>query len=232
MYSGDPAAFLHKPNADEQARPTRRGPSLLITCAGLAAIAIAAIFGFTFLLAWGWSQYYAWDSQRIGDVKTGMTVKQVKEALACPMDSSEPRPVSEMRSLRSWAQALDDLKPQESVLYYESVGCRETEWRRAFIIFNEQHRVSEVRVFDLQVGMTEDEVRHWCGKPGLEHTAAEVRSMGGNYCLEGYTPEKRDVTGKVLIYDGLDSGAMMVWAIVYIYIDPMGKVERISTGLD
>lgn len=71
----------------------------------------------------------------------------------------------------------------------------------------------------IERGMSEQEVRTLLGEPYREHKADE----SADYYLEGWSHDKRAISGKVLIYLNAD-------VICYVYFDRNFKVEHIFIG--
>lgn len=72
----------------------------------------------------------------------------------------------------------------------------------------------------VSAGVTEARVRGMLGAPFREHGA---RTAPDVYCVSGYSCERRDVRGKLLIYKRAEP-------ILYVFIDVDGVVEHTFVG--
>lgn len=81
----------------------------------------------------------------------------------------------------------------------------------------------------IEVGMTEADVREQVGPPDYTYSVAEVPE---DYYIAGYACEEREVTNRLLIWEGVPAQVPMGWYVVYVYIDPQGRVEHMFIGQD
>jgi hypothetical protein len=72
----------------------------------------------------------------------------------------------------------------------------------------------------IQKGFTEAEVKERLGLPQQVHERGVPPSA---YCPEGYSCEKRRITGKLFIYFGAEP-------VAYIYFDQHNRVEHLYVG--
>ena len=72
-----------------------------------------------------------------------------------------------------------------------------------------------------RIGTTEAEVIRLLGKP---QQVFESGTAPEDYYVSGYARRERAITGKVLIYRGADM-------VLYVWIDPQGKVEETFRGV-
>lgn len=80
---------------------------------------------------------------------------------------------------------------------------------------------AEIARFEqVRVGMREADVRALLGPPSKEYSRETAPET---YYVEGYSFERRKISGKVLIYVGSEP-------IAYVYVDPAGVVEYVYVG--
>jgi len=73
----------------------------------------------------------------------------------------------------------------------------------------------------VKAGDSELRVRELLGEPRYVY---ESDSSPANYYVEGYGRKERPISGRVLIYFGSFD------LILYVYIDPLGRVEEMVTA--
>jgi outer membrane protein assembly factor BamE (lipoprotein component of BamABCDE complex) len=76
------------------------------------------------------------------------------------------------------------------------------------------------RFESIEVGMKEDEVRQLLGPPTREYSASDAPE---DYYVPGFSFKRRPISGRVLIYVGVEP-------IAYIYLDKEGRVEDTFIG--
>ncbi len=149
-------------------------PALRISALSLAALVIL------YTMAWAVSQSrrqgIADDPSRITNVLPGMTVQEVRNALGCAHATDIPTRWHPLRQGFA-TEALADIRGKRQVLYYEWAMPERPGYRRAYVVFGDDATVSEVRVFDLEIGMTRDAVIRQFGLPPSSSSRAVTDSL-------------------------------------------------------
>lgn len=83
-------------------------------------------------------------------------------------------------------------------------------------VFHEEYE----RFEQVEIGMTEGQVRDLLGEPYREYTRSNAPT---DYYVEGYSFNRRPITSKVLIYIGSEP-------IAYVYLDDEARVEEVFVG--
>lgn len=88
----------------------------------------------------------------------------------------------------------------------------------------------EVAPFEeIRAGMSEKQVRERVGSPDIVYSADDAPE---DYYIPGYAHEPRQITNRVLIWEGIPAQVPMGWYVVYVYIGPAGRVEHVFIGQD
>lgn len=88
----------------------------------------------------------------------------------------------------------------------------------------------ELAAFDgIRPGMPRAQVVELVGDPNREYSPANAPQ---DYRVDGYARPKRDITGSVLIYEGLPGKGALVWRVYYVFLDKNGQVEEVWMGAD
>lgn len=165
------------PTQTPGAKRPRRTPWCLISCAAAGALAVALLAGFYPIILMLYQdseaapQRTADDPNRITNVLPGMTVQEVRNALGCAHATDIPTRWHPLRQGFA-TEALADIRGKRQVLYYEWAMPERPGYRRAYVVFGDDATVSEVRVFDLEIGMTRDAVIRQFGLPPSSSSGA------------------------------------------------------------
>ena len=184
-------------------RPSRI-PWCLIGCAAAAILAVALLAGFYPIIVMLYQdseaapQSIADDPSRILNVLPGMTVQGVRNALGCPNAADIPTRWHP-RHHGFAAEALADIRGKRQLLYYEWAMPDRPGYRRAYVIFGGDMAVSEVRVFDLEIGMTRDAVIRRFGLP-LSSSSGTVKDSLAYTGFEGGTERPGGVLHTVEVH--------------------------------